>query len=253
MGPLFKWFYVVPLVISLGLYGCRSKDIVKLEEPIIKYSNTYIDKFAYSLSYNEDAEQANWIAYKLEASELEPKFKRTNRFYVDTLILSGTAENNDYLHSGYDRGHLAPAADMVWSEQAMSESFSYCNISPQDPAFNRGIWKKLEVQVRKWVLQYGDFYITTGPIWSDNPKSIGFNKVVVPTHFFKALLFHDQNNSQCIGFIFPNEKCDGNLSDYILSIDSVEKNTGLDFYHKLPNYLEELIESRIDTSFWMLN
>jgi endonuclease G len=242
--------FVSIIIICSVSYGCSFKDIPKLEEPIIEYSNTYIDKFAYSLSYNEDIEQANWIAYRLESYELEPKFKRTNRFYTDTLILSGTAENNDYLHSGYDRGHLAPAADMVWSEQAMSESFSYCNISPQYPAFNRGIWKKLEVQVRKWVLQYGDVYITTGPIWSDKSKSIGFNKVVVPTHFFKALLFHDQNNSQCIGFIFPNEKCDGNLSSYAVSIDSLESVILLDLFHKLPNTIEDTVEMNFYKLFW---
>ena len=232
------------------LNSCNSIEIILLEEPEHLNDVNYYKHFAYSLSYNEDAEQASWVAYKLESYELEPKFKRTNRFYADSLILSGTAESNDYLHSGYDRGHLAPAADMVWCEQAMSESFSYCNISPQDPAFNRGIWKKLEVQVRKWALQYGDVYITTGPLWSDKTKRIGLNKVVVPTHFFKALLVHNQNNTQGIGFIFPNKKCDDNLSNYTVSIDSLESLISHNLFHKLPNSIESIVEMNINKLFW---
>jgi hypothetical protein len=113
------------------------------EEQIISHT-------AYLLSYNEEHEQANWVAYMLTSSKLGSGLERSNRFLEDPLVASGTATNADYAKSGYDRGHLAPAADMSWSMQVMQESFYYSNMSPQLPGFNRGIWKKLEEKVRDW-------------------------------------------------------------------------------------------------------
>jgi len=194
------------LSVFLLLLSC-SKKITNLEEPKHIKGEQYIKHFAYSLQYNEKNEQANWVAYNLLSTELVKNYKRTNKFIVDKAVKTETANNNDYSHSGYDRGHLAPAADMTWNKQAMQESFYFSNMSPQVPAFNRGIWKKLEAQTRNWAKKYKSIYIATGPICDGYTKTIGKNKVVVPTYYYKAILLYNDSNKQAIGFILPNKKC----------------------------------------------
>ena len=103
----------------------------------------------YTLQYNEEHEQASWVAYRLTSHHLQnPSTKRKDNFRSDPKVKTGSATLSDYKGSGYDRGHLAPAADFKWSSTAMSESFYMSNMSPQVPGFNRGIWKKLESKIR---------------------------------------------------------------------------------------------------------
>ena len=98
--------------------------------------------------------------------------ERTDRFREDKKVPSGSAKPSDYTKSGYDRGHLCPAADMTHSAEAMEETFLMSNISPQLPVFNRGIWKSLEKQVRDWG-EKERIYIVTGPVFKDNKGKIG--------------------------------------------------------------------------------
>ncbi|WP_457615547.1 DNA/RNA non-specific endonuclease [Lutibacter sp.] len=230
--------------------GCNSSQSTLIEQPKINTNETPIKHFAYTVLYNEKAEQAVWVAYQIKSSELEPNFKRTNRFLEDTLVATGTATNEDYKKSGYDKGHLAPAADMTWNKQAMIESFYFSNISPQLPGFNRGIWKKLEVLVRNWTKKYDSLYVVTGPVIKNYEKSIGKNNVTVPSHFYKTILIYNDSIQQGIGFIFPHKKCDDELFNYAVSIDSVEAFTKLDFYHSLPDKKEAEIERSYNLNYW---
>jgi endonuclease G len=90
--------------------------------------------------------------------------KRKDNFRSDPKVKTGSAALSDYKGSGYDRGHLAPAADFKWSATAMSESFYMSNMSPQVPGFNRGIWKNIESTVRNWAVENDEIYIVTGPV-----------------------------------------------------------------------------------------
>jgi len=238
------------LLIFILLTGCIAPSLTLLEEPKHETNQFYIKHYAYTLIYNEEYEQADWVAYELLETELQPNFERSDKFMADTMVVTGTATNADYLHSGYDKGHLAPAADMRWSEQAMNESFYFSNISPQLPGFNRGIWSKLEAQVRDWAKEYNCLYITTGPVFKDSIITIGENQVAIPSHFYKTILIYNDSISQGIGFIFPNQKCEGELSDYAVSIDSVEMFTGQDFYYRLPDKKERIVESNLNLSYW---
>ena len=232
------------------LISCTVSNDGIIEEPRHANNISYTKHFAYSFMYNEIYEQSDWVAYELLESELELNYKRTNKFLEDTLIVTGTANNLDYKYSGYDKGHLAPAADMTWNEQAMMESFYFSNISPQLASFNRGIWKKLEINVRNWAVKYDHIYIATGPICEDSEKTIGENKVFIPTHFYKTVLVFNDTLKQSIGFVFPHEKCNGDIFDYAVSVDSVEIITGEDFYFALPNRYEESIEKQYDLKYW---
>lgn len=227
-----------------------SKGSKHLEFPFIRNEENVILHKAYSLVYDEECEQARWVAYILTKHETEGLEERGNKFIEDPYISSGTANNLDYSKSGYDRGHLAPAADMKWSEIAMKESFFYSNMSPQKPSFNRGIWKKLEEKVREWAIANDSILIVTGPILHSNLKKIGINEVCVPEFYFKVVFDYKKEKSKGIGFILPNESSSNPLIDFARTIDEVEKLTGLDFYYQFNDELEEKIESQICKSCW---
>jgi endonuclease G len=209
-----------------------------------------ISHFAYSLKYNEKHEQAEWVIYFLTKNRAEGHFKRTDDFRSDPSVKTGSATLEDYKDSGYDRGHLAPAGDMAWSKEAMSESFFMSNMSLQKPGFNRGIWKNLESQIRSWAIAYEEIYVVTGPVLSNNLSVIGPDKVSVPKYFYKVILDYKEPEIKGIGFILANESSKKPLQDFAVSIDSVEKFTGLDFFPALPDSIENAIESKIAISSW---
>jgi endonuclease G, mitochondrial len=203
----------------------------------------------YVLSFNYFFHQANWVAYLLTESMTEKVFERTDKFIADSLI-SGTDLTVDYRKSGYDRGHLAPAADMAFSEIAMKESFYYSNMSPQVPGFNRGIWKKLEVQTRNWAIEYDSLYIVVGPIFSDTMKVIGPHRVAVPNAFYKVILDNHKGKEKMIGFVMKNEGSKNDLQTFVVSVDSIEVLTGIDFFPLLEDEVEEHLESLIVFEVW---
>ena len=238
------------LIAGLLLTACGYTGSGKLELPAAVEGLPVVLHTGYTFQYNESTEQADWVAYELTRDELNGDAKRTNNFKADPLVSSGTATDEDYYKSGYDRGHLAPAADMTWSEQAMDESFYYSNMSPQHPSFNRGIWRQLEGRTRKWAAAFDRLFIVTGPLFLGNSTVIGPNEVSVPTHYFKTMLVFNDSTKEGIGFILPNSKGKGELFSYAVTVDSVEQASGIDFYAALPNRDERKIESTLNPEFW---
>ena len=227
---------------------------LSLEIPLVLNGEKLIQHTGYSFVYSEEHEQAKWIAYVLNNKELDGTFDRSDNFREDPFVSSGSASNSDYAKSGYDRGHLAPAADMKWSEKAMSESFYYSNMSPQLPAFNRGIWKKLEEKVRYWAFENDSILIVTGPILSSkNQKklaTIGPNSVAVPAYYYKAILDFKKEKSKSIAFILPNKGTKMHLKSFVVTIDSLEKLSKIDFFYRLDDKLETSIESKFCKECW---
>ncbi len=143
----------------------------------------------FDLGYNEQFEQASWVAYVLTREEVESgNISRTDNFRSDSSIESGSASPGDYRGSGFDRGHLAPAGDMKWDPLAMSESFLMSNMSPQTPSFNRGIWNRLESEIREWAVKKDSIYVITGPVLDPIDSFIGESEVGVPVYYFKVLV-----------------------------------------------------------------
>ena len=219
----------------------------------------------YALCYRESYEQAEWSAYCLNANQLTKNTERSNDFRADNSISTGSASLADYKGSGYDRGHLTPAADMAFNNQAMSETFFMSNMSPQHPQFNRGIWMHLEAQVRDWTKQFGKVYVITGPILekdSSSYKSIGVNNVAVPDFYYKVILVPLYQNKEdyetpdtskavmAIGFIIPNKGTEKPYWDYAVTIDEVEKRTGLDFFSLLEDDIEDSVEASFVIDNW---
>jgi len=142
---------------------------------------------------------------------------------------------------------------MEWDQTAMSESFFLSNMSPQLASFNRYIWKDLEADVRDSAKTNGKIHIVTGPIFGENYPllaTIGENNVSVPSHYYKVVLDYTQPGIKGIGFILANESSDEPLSTFAKTIDEVEIETGIDFYHMLPDSIEEEVESSMDLDDW---
>ncbi len=229
----------------------RVRWVSGLELPQLNSVNDkVIRKTGFSLLYNEVHEQASWVAYQLTQSETQGFIERTDNFRVDPMVKTGSATSADYQGSGYDRGHLAPAGDMGWSSLAMSESFYYSNMSPQVPAFNRGIWKRLEEQVRFWAVDNDTVYVVTGPVLSGDLPKIGPSQVSVPRYYYKVLLDYSEPKVKGIGFVMPNMGLKLPLQNYAVSIDSVERLTGINFFPKLVDNQEEIIEKTVCLSCW---
>ncbi len=210
-----------------------------------------VEREGYALGYVEEWEQPSWVIYRLTRNEvMSRKASRMDAFMPDPLIKTHSADSIDYQGSGYDRGHLAPAGDMHWSDNAMLESFYMSNMSPQNPSFNRGIWSRLEQAVRRFAYNEGSIFVVTGPIITeDDDKVIGPNKVRVPGFYYKVI-YDETPPEKMIAFIIPNKGSRKALDKYIVSVDDVEEATGLDFFSKLPNDVQRRLEAVSDPDAW---
>ena len=210
-----------------------------------------VEHMGYTLSYNSDWRIPNWVAYELQASELMTGDRaREDSFSPDPDIKGRQAYDSDYVGSGFDRGHMAPAGDMKWSSQAMKESFYLSNVCPQIHGLNSGAWNDLEKQVRQEARYYGTVWVACGPLFdgSSPRRHVGENHVMVPDSFFKAILAKKKDGSGYVaaGFVFPNENCTRNLSLYIMTVDELESLTGMDFFFNLDQEEQEKAESKTD-------
>jgi len=226
-----------------------------------------LEREGYACGFDTNALQPRWVSYRLTKAEIDKRFRigRTNDFREDPLLPHGTVTLDDYRGSGYDRGHLAPAADMGWASNIVSESFFLSNMSPQRPEFNRGIWKDLEHWVREGVERRGSVFVYSGPVWkmswsdelelesgrTNSLKRIGRHGVVVPEGYFKVLLSEGTNDClRAIGFLLPNRGSTNSLASFAVPVSAVEAATGLDFFSNLPAPMQSNLESRAEFREW---
>lgn len=210
-----------------------------------------LKRTGYVASYNKTTLLPNWVAWHLTAERTEGSAKRSGvDFAEDTEVPEPRATDWDYYNSGYDRGHMCPAADNKWSKKAMEESFLFTNMCPQNGNLNRGDWNEMEMACRKWAKKYGDLYIVCGPIlYKGKHKTIGNNKVVVPEAFFKVVL-RTGDDPQAIGFIYKNTSGNRPKDSYVNTVDEVERITGIDFFPSLPDNVEKKVEAECDLGLW---
>ncbi|MDE5608371.1 MAG: DNA/RNA non-specific endonuclease [Muribaculaceae bacterium] len=214
-----------------------------MDEEIIEYR-------AMTVSFNADYHVPNWVAYELTADEARGDEPRYNKFQQDRNV-RGCASPADYRNTGFDRGHMAPAADMKWDSLAMRESFLMTNIVPQLHAINSGAWSKLEDKCRSHAIADSAVYIISGPVLTDPIDfRIGTTGVAVPRRFFKVILSPYADPPQAIGFIVPNETFAGGIQACAVSVDSVESLTGHDFFTALPDDIEAKLESTPNFHKW---
>ncbi len=230
-----------------GLEGIEiPRNITSRQERLISYTG-------FTVSYNQEWKIPNWVAYELTGEKVKGEEKRTDKFLPDPRLELPQANTKDYTNSGYDRGHMAPAGDMKWHRKAMEESFYFTNICPQNRRLNSGRWHDVEKKIRDWALQDSAIVVVCGPIVERTDRTIGENRVVVPDAFYKVVLSPYASPPTAIGFIMKNENVGGRVSDYIVSIDSIQRVTGLDFFYRLPDELEKKLESGQSLPFLFTN
>lgn len=229
----------------------KAEDIAKLECPVIVTGDDVISHLGYITAYNHQTLTPNWVAYELTDVEAAGNLPRNDAFAQDQACKGRQADLSDYKRSGWDRGHMAPAADMKWSEQAMLESFLLTNMCPQNHECNAGVWEKTEKMGRRLAKQYGKVYIVCGPIYDKQEfGTIGANKVAVPDAFFKAFLIETNGIYAAIGFVVANTDAPQGLKASSMCVDELEKITSRDFFPNLPDEIESEVEAKVVKKYW---
>ncbi len=217
--------------------------------PFSKTNTEIVRHTAFVLNYRDEYELASWVLHRLVKEAAYGREARSNVFLPDPLIESGSAVTQDYSRSGYDRGHLCPAGDFRHDKALEDETFYMSNMAPQLPDFNRGIWSDLENKVRSWVKKRGELIIVTGPILKKGLPTIGRRtQIAIPEKFYKII--YDPAREEAIAFLFPNEGSVELVKSFTISIDELEVMTGIDFFAKLPDSLEQKMEVNNNVDDW---
>ena len=226
----------------------QEADMSGLEIPVINNGKQgqILQRTGYTLSYDSKNKTPQWVAWELTKEETKGKEERSTEFYPDPDVIGTQVVTYDYSHSGYDRGHMAPAGDMKWNKQAMQESFYMSNICPQDHNLNTEDWNDLEMKTREWARQYGKVYVVCGPIYTGKRNEyIGEHRVKVPDAFFKVILINNSKKQCALGFLFENEAGENPLEKYLVPVDKIEEITGMDFFSALPDEQENQLEAAL--------
>ncbi|AOZ98718.1 DNA/RNA non-specific endonuclease [Flavobacterium commune] len=256
----FRFFYGIILLAGVfwtsQQYGIQQKTALSksgdLNFYLPKSTTSQIVKHQYyTLSYSEKAEQAEWVAYELKKNNIKKSDFKRPFFIEDPKVKTQSADWRNYKKSGYDKGHLCPAADMEFDINAYNDTFFTSNISPQNHAFNSGIWNRLEQKVRFWAVKNDGLFVITGGVLKGNLKAIGKEKVFVPNYFYKILLCNSKGKYKVLAFLVPNEKSSQSIYNYVVSIDKLESVTGIDFFPKLDDELENNLEKNVDLNLWL--
>lgn len=253
----------IPMIIGGGSYFYETK----IAQPKMAYMGVPLTQNnwqnlthtlrneAYMLGYSERRKNPLWVIYKV-TDKIQKHGKRPN-FYADWRSLANVT-TSDYTRTGYDRGHLAPNYIIAsrYGKNAQQETFLMTNISPQKPKFNQKIWQRLEkVSANHFSKLFTTFWVVTGPIFAKQPKTLKGQGIDIPTAFYKIFITPetDNNPARSLAFIMPqtaNPK--DSLIKYVTTIDEIEKQTGIDFFWRLNDKIEEKLEQQQNYDDWRL-
>ena len=252
------------------------------EENIFNSYKTYFrgeETTTFSIEYDTEKRHSRWVAFTFDNTTAQTNWNRNNWEYTswggdpfqsDPLLPEEVRiGDEDHRKDRYDRGHLCASADRLYSKDANEHTFYYSNISPQLNGFNTGIWLELENKVQNWgsnphmrdtlyvvkggTIRDGEFYDSRGQYGIIIRDINKMNGIVVPAHYFMALVCRKSNNFYGIAFYFDHtERHTEILSQYAITIDQLEEKTGIDFFCNFPDKVEEAIESKSSPSLWGL-
>lgn len=206
----------------------------------------------YVVGYSDDLGNPLWAAYR--ARDVEPRGAppRPDQFVVDMRTVA-RIDPDIYNRSGYDRGHLAPnfAIATRYGGQAQEETFRMSNIIPQKHALNAGPWKQLEQRIAtSYPGRFGEVWVIAGPVFGERPEKLR-RRVAVPEACYMIIVDESEGRVRAAAFIFPQETpAEAPLGNYLVSIDEIERRTGLDFLQELPDPAEAALESRRLERVW---
>ena len=217
----------------------------------------------YSLEYSYKYKHSYWIAYRFD-NTTGGNVGRNEAYKPDPELPSQyAAKHNDYTNSGYTRGHLCASSDRQYSKEANQQTFYMSNISPQSGnGFNQSgsAWNTGEDKVQAWGYNISKstdtlYVVKGGTIGEGMIKGYIKNEIAIPKYFFMAVLFRSGDNYKAIGFYMPHEnlKDDPDKKDpkkYLMSIDALEQETGIDFFHNLHDNIENTVEATYNVNDW---
>ena len=196
----------------------------------------------YQVCYSQKHRQAAWTFHKISRRFLDGHQSRTNDYRYDSEI-KDPVDSTEYRGSGFDRGHLVPAADMKLNYTSMSETFYMSNMSPQRASFNRAIWKQLEDGIRAQVRVLGEAFVVTAPVLRDKLPKIS-SGVSIPTMYYKIAYFPKAQIMRA--YLLENRSHRGkSYRSFQVSVDEIESLTGIDFFHKLSKSLQKRLEAQV--------
>lgn len=231
----------------------RQSGVVQYELParMQRVSELILHRKGYTVSYNKDTKCPNWVAWHLTKAHTYGRVQRQEQLFAeDEDVPKPRATDDDYFRSAYDRGHMCPAGDNKWDEQAMAESFLLSNICPQNHNLNKYEWNDVENLCRAWAREYGAVDIVCGPVFSSgNVEYTRRRGVRVPNAFFKVVLCR-KSGAKAIGFLFENKGSKVNIYDRIRSVDEIEKIANINFFPALDDPTEQEVEANSDIREW---
>lgn len=247
-GPVVLWLVLAAVAIACSHRIVPTEPVPPgrvlggLEIPALGERDTviYNEEGRYTFLYRPACKVSQWVAYKLTRSDVAGEAGRSDAFAPDPRLERYgwvSATHADYRGSGYDRGHLLPSADRTDSEVANRATFLYSNMAPQLPKLNRGAWKLLEERLRRLTAEYDTLYVVVGTVVDDRHGQTIGDGVAVPELFFKAVALRRADVFDEEAYVMPNdgERLAGHtFSDFAVSLDSVERLTGLDLFPDIP-------------------
>lgn len=249
---------ILKMCVVLAFVGCsqgspNAQQVVShnaltgIEVPAFAADEDVVEHEGYVASYNHTTLISNWVAWQLTASEISDAYNFQCSFSMDPTVAAPKATREDYSGSGWDKGHMAPRADMKWSAKALEQSYFFTNICPQDHLMNSGAWRKIEELTRRLARRYGAVYVVCGPVVGEGRYgTIGGGGVQVPDAYFKALAVKDEAGFHTVGFLVENNPQNGSPRSYAVSVDSVETVICRNLFPSLP----EEAEQTFDWTFW---
>jgi len=247
----------------------------RIEVPALKSGNLFIQHstkvqsvsdsvMTYCLEYDTQANHSRWVAFRFDAATRAKNVGRQDAFQEDPDLPVQYCHGFNGFGTGYDRGHLCASADRLYSASANEQTFYMTNMSPQMSRFNQDYWVGFEGKVQDWgrSASFADtLYVVKGGTIAGG-QTLGtrsrYNgiEVVVPKYYFMAILQCKNNAYKAIGFWMEHkdygikDPSNAELATKIVSIDELEENTGIDFFHNLPDAVEEAVESTVIRSAW---
>ena len=204
----------------------------------------------YYFEYSRGYKQSKWVAYQLIGTNALQKTLPEVQFYDDPKLPNGALDGDDFYQRVYPPGHLKPSGDARADINEMHDAYYYANVCPMQPTFDQETWRILENMVRGWAMIFDTIYVVSGPVFKKRPDTIGPHKIPVPDYFYKVLMVRNGIDNQTIGFVLPNIDVRYEYLKSPVSVDSVERLTGIDFFYQLPDYLEQDLEQQVNPSFW---
>ena len=240
---------------SINSIYSKGKDLISNSDNITYSSNyTGLMQFApdcnyqklnnkwYSTCYNYNKSGAHHVVWITRKEHLPDNSDRTV-FREDRRVKGRVVKPSDYTRSGYDRGHMAPAADFDWNQDAQNSTFLMSNIMPQTPSLNRGIWKILESKTRDWTVRNDSLLVMCGPIYE---KDISLEcGLPLPTSFWKVIVKIENNTIVASAWVMPNADIkDTDIDKYQVNISYIESLTDIQFFSHLNVEEQEKIKSK---------